>query len=218
MRLEIRILAPVAIALLLAAWYVNAFNSFFFGTHLKWTESVSLSSGREIRVQREVKYGRTTGLGGPVSGRLWEYSSIRSLESPAAFPELSVPMTLLYVDQDADGRWWIIASTEDSDFWIANLIPSPPYWAFALKGDRWVLSSIPDAFWGRESNLLLDIRDDDWNTTVQREATNRKRALRTTIKVFVGHKSISREQWTGFKPGSVSGARSVPRDLKPFLE
>ena len=114
-------------------WVVNQFLPLipnpYFGTRLKWQETLTLSSGEQIRVGRNVKFTISCAIGGgPCSGRNWDWSRLESLDSPARFPLWDAPLFPILLDRDPQGRLWLIATTDDHVVLYASPVSASLYW------------------------------------------------------------------------------------------
>jgi hypothetical protein len=187
-----------------------------YRTKLKWEEDVTLGSGEVIRIARDIDCNREQSLGGEAAGaRYWERAILRSVATPALFPEWDAPLYAICLDRDENGVWWLIAATDDVSFWNRNGEPPTSQWAFRVKGDRWNLAAVPSAYMGRRANLLVDYRPSDWDSTVAREAAERK-ASPDPRWVHVWKQTVLSEKPYVYRPSWPQPAQY--RELKSFLE
>lgn len=187
-----------------------------YRTQLQWEEDVVLGSGEVIRIARDVDCNREQSLGGEAAGaRYWKRAILRSVATPPLFPEWDAPLYAIYLDRDENGVWWLIAATDDVSFWNRNGEPPTSQWAFRVKGDRWILAPVPSAYMGRRANLLVDYRPSDWDSTVAREAAERK-ASPDPKWVHVWQRTVLSEKPYVYQPSWPQPAQY--RELRSFLE
>ena len=171
------------------------------------------------RVGRNVKFTISCGIGGPCSGRKWDWSRLESRDSPARFPLWDAPLFPILLDRDPRGRLWLIAGTDEFGVWLYNGYPDPPYWAFTLKNDRWVLAPLPGEFMNRRANLLVDIRRGDSNRTLARELLARKSRPGGQEVWQQAQAIVERTENNGLDGSRVISDRSLPwRELAEFQE
>jgi hypothetical protein len=138
----------------------------FEPTHadLIWTEPVRLASGETVRVRRHVVLRQDRSLsGGTVSAPVFEVSSVEILDSANRAAVWDAPVVPLVLDKDPQtGEWVIVTGTDSCEIWRRNGMPRPPYWAFRLRGGKWLRDAIPESFLDRAVNLFagFSVRDD----------------------------------------------------------
>jgi len=110
--------------------------------------------------------------------------------------------------------WWLVAGTDEVTFWLNNGQPPTGQWAFRVKGERWVLDSVPSEYLGRKANLLVELRPNDSSGKIRREVQQRKRTP-DPLYLHESNWAILRERPSVF--GRLR-ERRVFRELAPFLE
>jgi hypothetical protein len=84
-------------------------------------------------------------------------STLSFREDLAALPAWDFPLEplLLYRDEIAN-EWAVVATTNSCDVWADWGSPSPAYWEFRLKANKWVKTNLAQSSEGRKSNLFFD--------------------------------------------------------------
>jgi hypothetical protein len=62
----------------------------------------------------------------------------------------------LYLQRDASNTLVLVAGLYACENLVDLGYPKPPYLAFAWDGKEWARIGVPDAFWGRAANLLVE--------------------------------------------------------------
>jgi hypothetical protein len=145
---------------------------------LRWTEPVTLDSGEVVRVRRHVEMWHHRALGGGFSSaRQYRTSSIEPDDSSARFPTWDAPMVPIVLDKDpATDEWIVVASGDGCSIWARNGRPRPPYWAFRLRDGRWYRDAIPESFFGRPANLLVEFDVTDASEELDDQIVARKQS------------------------------------------
>lgn len=181
---------------------------------LEWTETVTLSSGEQIEIERDVAYSHPKYLGGGFgTARKWRKAILRSTAKPPLFPKWDAPLFAIYLDRDARGVWWLIGASDSASFWLRNAEPPTGQWAFCVKGDRWVLAPVPADYLGRKANLLVELHPDDTDWKIRREIAARK-ARPNPLYLHESFWTVLRERTEVY--GKQYGPR-IYRELSPYL-
>ena len=121
-----------------------------------WSESVPLSDGRTITIDRHVEFESSNSLAGDAYSVKEKTSTIAFrddlvLLSPWTFP---LRPLVLYEDHDSS-EWVVVATTTNCEVWDVRGRPQPPYWEFRLKGSRWIEVMVSETSLGRRTNLFI---------------------------------------------------------------
>jgi hypothetical protein len=133
---------------------------------MTWTETVSLSSGETVTIERHVRFRTYSvfGLGGQSSGPLDEVDRIAMIGA-RGFVAWTAPIRPMLLDRDPDTNEWIVVAADEqggpANLWADNGRPCPPQWAFRLRDGQWFIQPVPVNLLGRRPNLLVDLRVSD---------------------------------------------------------
>jgi hypothetical protein len=162
---------------------------------IEWAETVSLSSGDAVLVERVQRVEIHLTSEGP-SGNLAKMATVTSAASQPEFPTWRAKMFPILLDRDpANEEWVLVATMYDCDFWLKNGQPDPPYWGFRAANGSWRRAPIPASFWDRPANLFAVFQSTDDSGTLR-----------------ASYQSRRAEQIRSGKPSKLAG---VWRDMKP---
>ncbi len=159
---------------------------------LTWIEPVQLSAGETIKIKRHIVMIHERAWGGGFSSApIYTTSSIELEPSSAKLPKWDAPLVPVVLDKDAaNGEWVIVASIDGCSLWDRNGRPRPPYWAFRLRGGEWFRDAIPDSYFGRPANLLVEYDVGDESRQLEKQVEERKRSQLATPKHARLYRSI----------------------------
>ena len=144
--------SPILTAMLLSAALLSGCGE-SVPTETVWREEVQLEDGTKIWVRRTVVGEAYTELGGygeyQVSKEVLEVINAPGLGKP---PVWSAKWSLLVLDRDKDGVWYIVVSTVDREGW-ANLHTKLLYAQFKAIDGQWRQVEIDPSLHARDANL-----------------------------------------------------------------
>ena len=122
-------------------------------TETVWREEVQLEDGTKIWVRRTVVGEAYTELGGygeyQVSKEVLEVINAPGLGKP---PVWSAKWSLLVLDRDKDGVWYIVVTPQDAEGWT-KLEPKLLYAQFKAIDGQWRQVEIDPTLHARDANL-----------------------------------------------------------------
>ena len=144
--------SPTLTAMLLSAALLSGCGE-SVPTETSWKEEVLLSDGTRIWVRRTVVGEAYTELGGygeyQVSKEVLEVINAPGLGKP---PVWSAKWSLLVLDRDKDGVWYIVVTPLDREGW-ANLHTKLLYAQFKAIDGQWRQVEIDPSLHARDANL-----------------------------------------------------------------
>ena len=144
--------SPILTAMLLSAALLSGCGE-SVPTETVWREEVQLEDGTKIWVRRTVVGEAYTELGGygeyQVSKEVLEVINAPGLGKP---PVWSAKWSLLVLDRDKDGVWYIVVSPVDREGW-ANLHTKLLYAQFKAIDGQWRQVEIDPSLHARDANL-----------------------------------------------------------------
>lgn len=144
--------SPTLTAMLLSAALLSGCGE-SVPTETSWKEEVLLSDGTRIWVRRTVVGEAYTELGGisayEVSNRTVEVINAPGLGKP---PVWSAKWSLLVLDRDKDGVWYIVVTPLDAEGWT-KLEPKLLYAQFKAIDGQWRQVEIDPTLHARDANL-----------------------------------------------------------------
>ena len=144
--------SPTLTAMLLSAALLSGCGE-SVPTETGWREEVQLEDGTKIWVRRTVVGEAYTELGGisayEVSNRTVEVINAPGLGKP---PVWSAKWSLLVLDRDKDGVWYIVVTPLDAEGWT-KLEPKLLYAQFKAIDGQWRQVEIDPSLHARDANL-----------------------------------------------------------------
>ena len=144
--------SPTLTAMLLSAALLSGCGE-SVPTETSWKEEVLLSDGTRIWVRRTVVGEAYTELGGygeyQVSKEVLEVINAPGLGKP---PVWSAKWSLLVLDRDKDGVWYIVVTPLDAEGWT-KLEPKLLYAQFKAIDGQWRQVEIDPSLHARDANL-----------------------------------------------------------------
>ena len=144
--------SPTLTAMLLSAALLSGCGE-SVPTETSWKEEVLLSDGTRIWVRRTVVGEAYTELGGygeyQVSKEVLEVINAPGLGKP---PVWSAKWSLLVLDRDKDGVWYIVVTPLDAEGWT-KLEPKLLYAQFKAIDGQWRQVEIDPTLHARDANL-----------------------------------------------------------------
>jgi hypothetical protein len=123
----------------------------------RWSEDVAIEGGKNIVIERYVKFTESASISGSAYSSAMLDSSLSFTGQMADLPAWKITLVpiLLYRDSTTH-EWVIVATTSNCDTWYQNGGPVPPYWEYRLVGSQWQQSKLSEASIGRKTNLFFD--------------------------------------------------------------
>lgn len=144
--------SPTLTAMLLSAALLSGCGE-SVPTETVWREEVQLEDGTKIWVRRTVVGEAYTELGGygeyQVSKEVLEVINAPGLGKP---PVWSAKWSLLVLDRDKDGVWYIVVTPLDAEGWT-KLEPKLLYAQFKAIDGQWRQVEIDPSLHARDANL-----------------------------------------------------------------
>lgn len=127
----------------------------------RWTEEVEVDDGKDIEVDRYVRFTESNSISGDAYSSTNLASTLRFKGELSELPTWSVPLVpvLLYRDMKTS-EWVIVAVTSSCEVWADRGSPVPPYWEFRLINGKWNEHPLSQASIGRKTNLFFDYEPD----------------------------------------------------------
>jgi len=152
----------------------------------RFQDRLTLSDGRTVQVEMDVEWRGSTDV---FEDQEWveqrSVLKIRDIDgNPLVAPWMSrrtiLPMLLDY--DESVGGWTVVARTGGGCMgWLEVGLPSLPYAAFKLQGDRWVRTPLPAALHGRLANIRVTGKK-KWVIRLQRALLLRSPILKEIVK------------------------------------
>jgi hypothetical protein len=179
--------ATIALLAAIPLWLLACANDeASLGKRLTWSETVQVSLTERLVLNREMTFTVSHPWGEETGGIDQVLESKLAIENPGQdLANLdTIRLTPILLARDSSNRELVLVATTDSCVaWAMNGKPSPAYWAFRMRSGVWYLTEVPPSFFGRPSNLLVDIRPSDEGVLAEKEVDWRKSQASASARI-----------------------------------
>jgi hypothetical protein len=167
----------------------------------KWREQVELKSGQILTVSRSMTFRCQQPFGG--QGTCVETAGSLEVLGADDVPVWSEPTIPLLLDKDpSTGSLVLVATMENCETWEQRGQPRPPYWAFVVAQNGWRAFPMPEPFYGRVPNLMIQIGE-ALNGRAVTAAQKRSTAL-VPYGFSIKYQSINRATKSNCMPATIN--------------